>query len=89
MEIILVILVSILLTALCIGCFILGYRFGEKQAKKDQETKELIEKNKPVEKASDKDKSVITNGASLKDYEKDLSNILAYQGKDVDNDESE
>lgn len=34
MEIILIVLTSVLLTALCIGCFILGYRFAD--SKKDK-----------------------------------------------------
>lgn len=80
MELFYVIIVAILLTAMCIGCFILGYKVCDKVHAKEAKRKE--EEQKEYE-----DQVQLTEGN--KQYFRDLANVMGYQGKEMSTDDSE
>lgn len=80
MELILIVICAILLTAICIGCFLLGYLVCDKKhiAIEDKKKEELKEYEDQVQ---------LTEGN--KKYFQDLANVMGYQGKEMNTDDSE
>lgn len=80
MELILIVICAILLTAICIGCFLLGYTICDK--------KHIVEEEKKQKEAKAYEDTVQLTEAN-KQYFKDLANMMGYQGKEMNLDESE